>query len=192
MVTCSSLIRGERCRQTVERQLTRPPTATLHETVEACAKDYCSRLADPSSVSACQSAGPRTSADLNAAYVDLRRAMLQHDFSNVELPRAAEALMAVSRYVASVPPPSVRSSALDSRGLEVRLKGDGSFLIRIGDGTERTAASLTELPRAVPRCDADRRVALQVDPGREHADVIATMDALRSIGCDQISFARSR
>jgi len=189
MGRCSSLIAGPRCREAEQREHAHPAAGTLRDTIEACAREYCPRLPDAKTLAACDRASPVTHATLT--WVPLRQAMLRHDFPASELPRAAQSVISVAEYVQETPPPSTRVDHGPGPEFEVRITSSGFTVAR--DGKDRgTVATFNELHSILPKSTGNRQILVRAAPEITYEQVISTMDVLRDLGYDEVSFAVRR
>jgi len=192
MVTCSALVGGTQCRAITERQWGAQPTPTFLDAVTVCAKEYCPRLLDASTLDACRMGAGDPTFDAAKAWVPLRQSMLIHDFGEADLPDAARVMLAATDYLSAAPPPSLSASDSSRPELEVHLKPDGVLTV-VRDGQELvTVTSPDELSKVMPQPASDSRVALRAGSDVPHERVVAVMDALKSLGYQHLSFAATR
>lgn len=192
MATCSSLVGGEQCRSVTRRQWGSPPTPTFDDAVRVCAKEYCPRLAEASSLRACSVQGAPEDVDAGEAWIELRRAMLLHDFPESDLAVAARAMLAATDYLRSVPPPSLGAESASSPLVEVRLASNGAFSV-VQDGRDLvTVSSIEELSSALPQPPSETRISLRAGADVPYERLVAVMNALRNLGYEQLSFAVGR
>ncbi|HEX6274962.1 MAG TPA: biopolymer transporter ExbD [Polyangiaceae bacterium] len=192
MVACASLVGGPRCRAVTEKQWGSRPAPSFRDAVAVCGEEYCPRLTDAPNLAACGSGSTDGAFDSADAWVRLRQSMLLHDFPESELPSAARALDESTDYVRSVAPPATASSSSGPPAVEVRLDTGGGLTV-FQHGKERgTVASLSELPRLVPKPSGDSRITIRAPSDAAYERVIQVVNALQSMGYAQVSFSTSQ
>jgi biopolymer transport protein ExbD len=189
LATCCSLIGGARCRAAAQKHNAYPRQLTLRETVEACANEYCPRLPDAASLAACDRGNAIGWTD--EGWVALSAAMLRHDFPAADLPRAAHAALSAAEYVKSIPPPTMASERAPP-DFEVLIKSGGVVAVLRDGKPAGEPVSLDDLKAVLPKRAGGGRVVLHADTAVDHADVMLTMDVLRELGYEHISFAVRR
>lgn len=187
---CSALIRVPSCRSVAQRRFEVRSAVGIREVVDACSSAYCAKLEDPGSLQACNTKKPPGGDEWRKAWVELSQAMLEHDFDAKLLPRAARARLALANYQLSVPLPVAKAEPSE---VVVRLEGDGSISVKRGNAELGRVESRDRLGALLPKDKfGGHSAAIEASPGADYEDVIATVDVLRTLGYENVSFQRQK
>lgn len=89
------------------------------------------------------------------------------------------------------PPPSQGIDQPAFSGFEVWLTQTSITVVRDGDGLG-TVATLEELRTILPKHPGDGDIVVRADPEIEYKTIVETLDALRTLGYPNVSFAARR